>query len=134
MTHIAAFAYALALAFAGSANAQTDEEVAARLTPTVHTCEHSRENGGTLEQALCYKDEASRQDQRLNDVWMEVINRQSFADRERLRRSERRWIKERDATCHQEAAAYINSTAAYMFNVCMADEIIRRIIWLDKVR
>jgi uncharacterized protein YecT (DUF1311 family) len=42
-------------------------------------------------------------------------------DREALRRSERQWLKERDATCHNEAAAYINSTAAYMFNVFMTN-------------
>jgi len=29
--------------------------VAARLTQTVHTCEKSPENGGTLKQAFCYE-------------------------------------------------------------------------------
>jgi uncharacterized protein YecT (DUF1311 family) len=131
MARIAAFAYAIALAFAGHAYGQTDEEVAARLTPAVHTCESARENSGTLQQALCYKDEVARQDQRLNKTWAEVISRLPPDRRETLRRSEREWIKQRDADCHDEAAGYINSTAAYMFNVCMANETIRRTIWLE---
>jgi uncharacterized protein YecT (DUF1311 family) len=132
MTRLAAFGFIFALAIAKAANAQTDEEVTALLTPTVRTCEHAPENGGTLEQAICYRDEAVRQDQQLNDLWTRVVSGSSLAGREALRRSERRWIKERDATCHQEAAAYINSTAAYMFNVCMTHETIRRILWLKK--
>ena len=114
--------------------AQTDDEVAARLTPAVHACEHSPEKGGTLDQALCYKDEAVRQDQRLNEVWTQVVNRLSLADRKAMRRSERQWINERDSTCHEEAAEGIGTTAAYMFNVCMANETIRRTMWLEKIR
>ncbi len=51
-----------------------------------------------------------------------------------LRRSERRWIKERDGDCHKEASDYINSTYAYMFNVCVVDETIRRTMWLEQVK
>jgi uncharacterized protein YecT (DUF1311 family) len=120
--------------FAGCTYAQTDEEVAARLTPAVHACEDSPANGGTVEQAICYKDEASRQDQQLNDLWTRVMGRLSPAGRNRLRRSERVWIRERDDDCRQEAVGYINSTAAYMFNLCIADETIRRIMWLERSR
>jgi uncharacterized protein YecT (DUF1311 family) len=134
MIRVAAFASALALGFAGCAYAQTDQEVSARLTPAVHACERLRESGGTVQQAICYRDEASRQDQQLNALWSRVIYRLAPADRAPLRRSERRWIRHRDAECRQEAAGYINSTAAYMFNVCMANETIRRTIWLEKSR
>jgi len=132
MIRVAAFASALALGFAGCASAQTDQQVAARLTAAVHACENSPENTGTLEQALCYKGEAARQDQHLNDLLSRIVDRLSPADHEQLRRSERRWIRQRDTKCHQEAADYINSTASYMFNACMADQTIRRTIWLEK--
>ena len=36
--------------------------------------------------------------------------------------------------CRQEAADYINATAAYMFNLCLTHETIRRTIWLEKLR
>lgn len=134
MARIAALAYALGLAFAGHAYGQTDEQVVVRLTPAVHKCESAPENSGTLQQALCYKDEMSRQDQRLNKSWAEVIVKLPLDRREGLRRSERQWIKQRDADCRDEAAGYINSTAAYMFNVCVVDETIRRTIWLESVR
>jgi uncharacterized protein YecT (DUF1311 family) len=134
MIRAATFATALAFGFAACADAQTDQEVAARLTPAVHACERLPENGGTVEQAICYRDEAIRQDQQLNSLWRRVIYRLSPADRAPLRRSERRWVKDRDEECRQEAAGYINSTAAYMFNVCMANETIRRTIWLEKSR
>jgi uncharacterized protein YecT (DUF1311 family) len=117
---------------AGSASAQTDAEVAARLTPTVHACESAPENGGTLQQAICYRDEATRQDRQLNDVWRRAMARTDH--RRDLRRTERQWIKDRDAECKSEAADYVNSTAAYMFNSCLVDETIRRIIWLEKRR
>jgi uncharacterized protein YecT (DUF1311 family) len=134
MIRVAALAFALALGFAGCGYAQTDEEVASRLTPAVHACERMPENGGTVEQAICYREEATRQDQQLNALWSRVIDHLSPAERAPLRRSERRWIKDRDAECQQEAAGYINSTAAYMFNVCMANETVRRTIWLEKSR
>ena len=134
MSRVAPFAYAVALAFAGPACAQTDAQVEARLNPAVHECERSPESGGTMQQALCYKAEAARQDQQLNAVWARVINRLSPTHRDSLRRSERQWIKERDAECHDEAGDYVNSTAAYMFNVCLANETIRRTMWLENAR
>ena len=116
----------------GSALAQTDQQVAARLTPIVHACEKSPENGGTLQQALCYKDEVDRQDQALNQTWLRIMGLSAPSRQAFLRRSERQWIKDRDEDCQKEASEYINSTASYMFNVCMADETIRRTIWLEQ--
>lgn len=105
-----------------------------RFAPAIHACERLPENGGTVQQAICYREEAVRQDQQLNAVWNRVIYRLSPADRASLRRRERRWIRDRDAECRQEAAAYINSTAAYILNVCRASETIRRTIWLEQSR
>jgi len=124
----------LALLSTTPANAQTDEEVAARLTAEVHSCEKSPENGGTLEQAFCYKDEAVRQDKKLNKTWISLMGRVTTTRQVVLRRSERRWIKERDGDCHKAASDYINSTYAYMFNVCVVDETIRRTMWLEQVK
>ena len=134
MIRLASSTFALVLASSGFACAQTDEEVAARLTPAVHACESAPENGGTLQQALCYKDEVARQDTRLNETWARVMSSLPPSRREALRKRERTWIKQRDEDCKQESAAYINSTAAYMFNVCMAQAAIRRTMWLEKLR
>ena len=127
-------ALAPCLALSVSAIAQTDEEVAARLSPAVHVCEKSPENGGTLQQAICYRDEAIRQDQRLNETWKRVVSRISHVRGDPLRRSERRWIIKRETECKEEAQDYINSTARYMFNVCMANEAIRRTMWLERLQ
>jgi uncharacterized protein YecT (DUF1311 family) len=134
MTRAVTFALALTLAFAARADAQTDKEVAARLTSALHVCESSQYSEGALEQALCYKDEAARQDQRLNDVWAAAMKSVSPAHREALRRSERRWMKQRDETCNEEAEGYIDSTTGFMFNLCVTNASIRRTIWLEKVR
>jgi uncharacterized protein YecT (DUF1311 family) len=134
MGRTAAVASALALAFAGHAYGQSDEQVAARRTQTVHACENASRSSGTLEQALCYKDELVRQDQRLNETWAHVIGRLPAVRREALRHDEGRWIKDRDKACRDEALGYVNSTAAYIFNVCMTNETIRRAIWLEALR
>jgi uncharacterized protein YecT (DUF1311 family) len=60
--------------------------------------------------------------------------RMSAARRQTLRQSERRWIKQRDKDCNDEANGYVNSTAVYMFHLCMANSSIRRIIWLERAR
>ena len=133
MDRIAAISCAFALLLAGQAVGQTDEQIASRLTPTVHRCEQLPENGGTFEQALCYKEEAARQDQLLNTTWCRVIRGTSYNQQVGLRQSERQWIKDRDEECHNEANDYINSTSAYMFNLCMANETIRRTMWLEGV-
>jgi uncharacterized protein YecT (DUF1311 family) len=132
MVRPAAMIYALVLAVGWPACAQTDRDVAARLTPEVRACEQAPENSGTLQQALCYKDEDTRQDKRLNDLWAQVMSSISPARRQNLRANERRWVEQRDEDCKDEANAYINSTAAYMYNRCYAEESIRRIIWMER--
>lgn len=135
MIRITCFAYLLAIA--APAYAQTDEEVAARLTPAVHECESAPENGGTLQQALCYRDEATRQDRRLNETWARIIARLPPTRRVALRQSERRWIKQRDEDCRDESEerdGFVSTTTKYMFNVCYAEASIRRTIWLEHFR
>ena len=48
-----------------------------------------------------------------------------------MRRNERRWIQERGADCHEEAKTSIGSTSAYMWSHCVAEETIRRTLWLE---
>ncbi len=129
MARKAVFVFALALAFAGPAFGQTDEQVATRLTPTLHACDRAADI--PLEQAYCYQAELARQEKRLNATWAQVIGRRPPEQREALRRSERQWIKDRDKDCRDEAADYVHATAALMFNVCMTNEAIRRTMWLE---
>jgi uncharacterized protein YecT (DUF1311 family) len=100
------------------------------LTPEVHACETAPENGGTFQQAICYRDELARQDARLNKIWLHF----SKDHRAKLREGERRWISDRDKGCADEAAGYVNSTARYMYNICMVEETIERIEWLERGR
>jgi len=64
-------------------------------------------------------------------MWKHVIAEIPESRLKSLRRSEHQWIGERDQECRREKNFYINSTAAYMYNVCMAREDIRRTIWLE---
>jgi uncharacterized protein YecT (DUF1311 family) len=98
------------------------------LTPEVQACENDPNNGGTFQQAICYRDELARQDARLNTVWQQLPE----GRRARLRAKERQWISERDKDCKDVADGYINSTAAYMFNTCMVEETINRINWIEQ--
>ena len=126
--------FALIAALGAPVFEQTDAEVAARHTPAVYACERSPDHTGTLDQAICYRDEVVRQDRRLNQTWQRVIARLTPVRRTTLRRNERAWIKSRDVECAGEADDYINSTRAYMHNSCIVDADIRRTIWLEKLR
>jgi len=119
-----------ALLMSSPVSAQSDKEVATQITPELRACESAPENGGTLQQALCYVDEDKRQDQLLNEVWRNLASPR----REALRDSERQWIQQRSVNCTAEAAEYVNSTSKYMYNVCYADETIRRRLWLERHR
>ena len=113
---------------------QGDKSILARLTSAVHACETSPENGGTLQQAICYRDEFARQDANLNAEWHRVLARLPPPRLTSLRRVERAWVVEREKDCRGEASDYINSTAAYMYNLCRVKATIRRVMWLGRHR
>lgn len=120
----------LAMSLAGPAHGQSDSEIASQISPQLRACESDPQNGGTLQQALCYAREDARQERLLNEAWRRIPPSRRAA----LRAGERRWIRQRDAKCRAVAADSINSTANYMFAMCVADETIRRRIWLDRAR
>jgi uncharacterized protein YecT (DUF1311 family) len=122
-----------ALVCVTSSYARIDSAVMGRLSPAVKARERAPDSGGTAEQAACYFDEDRRQDRLLNELRKRMLARSSPAERSVLRRTERRWIKRRDTLCGNERSKYINSTAAYMFNVCMSAQTIRRIISLEQL-
>jgi uncharacterized protein YecT (DUF1311 family) len=113
MARIAAFACVSSLAIGARALTQTEEQIGARLTPTVHACETLPNHGGTLNQAICDRDEAARQDKRLNVTWIRALRRVPPARQQALRPSERQWIKIRSEECQNDAADYVNLTANY---------------------
>lgn len=121
------------LILAGPASAQTDAEVAARITPTLDQCQSAPENGGTYQQAVCEYAEASRQNDQLNKTWAHVIAGLPRAQQRTLRVKERAWIRRRDRECQSEANDYINSTARDMYAACLVDQTIRRRIWLERL-
>ena len=113
--------------------AQSDAEVAARISPALEKCQSAFENGGTFQQAMCEGAEASRQDQQLNKTWARVIVSLPPAEKKALRDKQRAWISQRDSDCQSEANDYANSTAKYMFAACIVDETIRRTMWLERL-
>jgi uncharacterized protein YecT (DUF1311 family) len=124
--------FAALIVLARPALAQTEHEIAGRLTDTLRECERLPENSGTVDQAICYNDEVTRQDERLNNTWRRFTADLPTAELKDLRLDERMWIKQRDEECRHEKSYYINATAAYMFNLCLAREDIRRTIWLER--
>jgi uncharacterized protein YecT (DUF1311 family) len=127
MKRMLSIATLLAMQLASGAAAE-DRDWQKRLTAEIRLCESAPENKGTLSQALCYQAEAARQDARLNETWRHL----AVDRKEKIREDERHWVRQRDAICKSEASDYINSTASYMFNVCLVRETIRRTIWLER--
>jgi uncharacterized protein YecT (DUF1311 family) len=134
MFRTTAFAGGFLLVVAGAAHAQTGAEVAARLTPALHSCERASGNAGTYPQALCYRDEQDRQDHRLDQAWSNASKRLPSARRGVFGRDEDAWIKSRDVKCQEGADDLRGATAAFVFNRCMVLEAIRRTLWLEKQR
>jgi len=114
------------LALTETAHAQGDQEIAAQISRELRACEHDPAKGGTFQQAVCYSEEAKRQDQRLNETWKRLPPSRRAA----LLGGEREWIKRRDAVCQDAAADYRNSTANYMYGTCYVNETIKRRLWL----
>ena len=131
MFRIAPLASALVLVFAGAAHAQTDAEVAARLTPDFRRCAQGADEA-TWPQALCYVDEQTRQDHRLDQAWVNAAKRLPSARRDAFGRDQDAWIKARKEKCREAADDLRGATAAFELNACMTLEAIRRTIWLEK--
>lgn len=68
-----------------------------------------------------------RADKELNQVYQELINLLSGAEREKVRTAQRSWIKSKESTCTREAGAYKGGSMYPMiyFN-CLEDRTRKR--------
>ena len=64
-----------------------------------------------------------------------VMKRLKTAEKNKLRASQRGWIKQRDKICAAQEAEYEGgSIAPLIFHSCMTNETIKRTIWLENYR
>ncbi len=119
----------------GGINAATPDQIQKRHTKAYDYCLNSGDAEQGVQPAMnaCAYDEYTRQDGRLNQAYIMVMKRQKPAAKNKLRLSQRAWIKGRDATCKEERDQYEGgSIAPLMFHECMANETIKRTLWLEQ--
>lgn len=89
--------------------------------------------GTTFGMNNCTNAEAERQDRRLNEVYRDVMARLDSRQRIILRRSERRWLAGRRASCAKLAAPTgTGSLSLMMENFCNLTDITERRKWLER--
>jgi uncharacterized protein YecT (DUF1311 family) len=123
-------------AFAASAPL-THKQVEKRYTKDYDACTSNGDAAAGVQPAMnaCAADEYRRQDGRLNEAYVIVMSRETAAGKTKLRAAQRGWIKLRDRKCAAEEKEYDGgSIAPLIFFTCMADETIRRTIWLENYR
>ncbi len=124
-------------AFPAFANAATQAEIEKRHTKAYNECVNygTAAEGNQSAMNACAADEYVRQDGRLNQAYIMVMQRLKQNAKTKLRTSQRAWIKQRDRICRAERAEYEGgSIAPLIFHSCMTDETIKRTIWLEKYR
>jgi uncharacterized protein YecT (DUF1311 family) len=66
--------------------------------------------GADTEQTQCFVSAVERTDQRLNEVYRQIMAKLSDSERVSLRAAERLWIQYRDATCKAESDLFDGAT------------------------
>jgi uncharacterized protein YecT (DUF1311 family) len=88
-------------------------------------------DGVTSAMMNCLGAENEVQDKRLNRTYKLVMDRSDPAQKDALRKSERAWIAQREATCRTQSDELGGGTAsALAYSNCFLDETIRRTDWL----
>jgi uncharacterized protein YecT (DUF1311 family) len=89
-------------------------------------------NGVTSAMMNCLGAENELQDKQLNRTYKLVMDRSDPAQKDALRKSERAWIAQREATCRNQSDEPGGGTAsALTYSNCFLDETIRRTGWLN---
>jgi uncharacterized protein YecT (DUF1311 family) len=92
--------------------------------------------GITSGMIACTETERNFQDGKLNQAYKMVISRLPAIRQDELRRSERNWIKTRDAICAKELTGEFagGSMGRVTWLGCLVDETIKRTITLEHCR
>jgi uncharacterized protein YecT (DUF1311 family) len=114
-----------------------DKAVQDRYTKAYTECINTGDAARGIQPAMtgCAGLEAERQDKILNTTYARVMSKRTKPAQAKLRLLQRGWIKQRDTTCRQEEAEYEGGTMAPMvFYTCLANESIKRTIWLERYK
>lgn len=82
----------------------------------------------------CAWDEYRRRDGELNAAYTRLMAVMAPEAAQGLRNQQRAWIKRRDAICEQIRMQQPGTNALHLIPQCLADQTIRRTIWLEKLR
>jgi uncharacterized protein YecT (DUF1311 family) len=125
----------LALTIAAPSVATTD--VGKRYTKEYNECMTNGDAAQGITSAMreCTSLELERQDGRLNQAYVMVMNRLGAAGKAKLRSAQRAWINVRDRTCDAAGKEYDGGTfAPIAYMSCKTDETIKRTLWLERYR
>ena len=111
-----------------------DREVGRRISRAHLSCDEaaSGRTGPTLD---CNGQEFDLQDARLNRTYRRIMSTLPRAQRERLRASERAWIRKRDIACWNRAVRDDGgggTMATLLTSACILSQTIRRTIRLER--
>ncbi|MDE1914904.1 MAG: DUF1311 domain-containing protein [Sphingomonadales bacterium] len=123
---------------AGGAHAAGKSPIEQRYTATYNRCMNTGDAGQGVTSAMmaCTEAERNFQDGKLNQVYKMVISRLPATRQDDLRRSERNWIKVRDAVCAKELTGEFagGSMSRVTWLGCLVDETIKRTMALEQYR
>jgi uncharacterized protein YecT (DUF1311 family) len=125
------------LLVAQDGEATVSPEVQARYTKAFKTCTTTGDAARGIQPAMtgCAGLEAERQDKILNTTYGRVMSKRTKPAQSKLRLLQRNWIKQRDAICQEAQAEYEGGTMApQVFYTCLANESIKRTIWLERYK
>jgi uncharacterized protein YecT (DUF1311 family) len=110
-----------------------DPQVESRYSPAFDTCQEGAATTSANE--ACFDREFERQDEELNSVWKETLQRLPASLHSQLLASQRQWIAERDPFCKSEAEEFSGGTIAPIIYVsCRVEQTIRRTLWLEQLK
>lgn len=105
----------------------------ATLTKAFNQCMDQHGNT-TVKMHDCIRAEYHRQDQRLNTDYRKLVAQLPLADTERLRQSERAWLKQRQATCEHAGDAEAGGTLQGVeVQLCFVNETADRSVALERL-
>jgi uncharacterized protein YecT (DUF1311 family) len=108
----------------------------AAVSPALKTCLASGDAARGVNAAMkaCTQAELQRRDQDLNRMYKKNMARLSAAARNRLRQTQRDWIKRRDANCEPNLSPEAGSLGSLDYLDCMIDETIKQTRRLARMR
>ncbi len=126
----------LAALLAAPAHADFTPALERELSPAYDRCMKTGDAAQGVDPAMlaCGHDEQVRQDARLNARYRAVMARLDTAGKQRLRASERAWIKTRDRTCDPVFSATGGTIDRLNGSGCLLEQTIRRRLWLQRYR